>query len=667
MSGVDSLFFSYFAESHQHSILTDRLSTSSDELRKAEELLVEKLGKVAEESQADHVIKVVSPFDLLPNEILSIILEHGYFGSRAGPPDSAFRSLAIKISRRFRDVTLQTPSLWAVINFSPSNIFDEVDSLPSYLEKSKSHPLEILLCCFWAPDLTDHVMDQLVPHSLRWRHLSIAAVNDYILNTLQHISVPFLKGLAITFYSSQLRIALPSPIFRNDLPRLEHLSLRNVNFDTIEFSLRKLKSLDIRGYGIWPSFTRLNEMIGHSSLQFLKLHVKPAGVLSQVWTPVPGNVRRVDERIHLPELVCLVIYTSEWLTEDVANLIRLFACPKLQVFVMQEGISSSTEEAHTIVRYTDTRKRVVSPVVKEIFADGGDENELHTQSVLNVKSAGVYHAYRSLSYSGVSMLTTMELFNIIFPPLAQMKEMFAGLPKLEHVSISDLDTREALLSIMDTTPLNEVNWDDAVGVIDIPTLKTLAIAFHNTDSFDGCLKEFLRLFNLPTLSTLGMKNLTIDRWRTVVNVFAQGGVKKYPELKSLNLMDMRDILPIGLHDAAFINPMPAFPRLERLGLKGVHTNAFLTCLLHEKYPTDEEGGNKLEPAWPNLGMLDIFDDPFTSRPLLHRVIAAREAFSRPLRRLHLDSHFANNAESLKWMKERVVVVEIASSDSLALL
>ena len=671
MSDVDSLFFRsihYFAESHQHVTLTDHLSTSSDQLSKVEELLVEKLGRVAVDSQADHVIKVVSPFDLLPNEILSIILEHGYFESRICPPDSAFRTLATKVCRRFRDVTLQTPSLWSVINFSPGNIFDEVDSLPSYLEKSKSHPLEILLCCFWAPDLTDHVMRHLVPHSLRWRHLSIAAVNDYILNTLPHVSVPFLRSLAITFYSNQLRVALPSSIFQNDLPRLEHLSLRNVNFDTIDFSLRKLKSLDIRGYGIWPSFTRLNEMIGHSSLQYLKLHVKPAGVLSQVWTPVPGDVRRVDEQIHLPDLVCLVIYTSEWLTRDVANLSRLFACPKLQIFVMQEGVSASTEKAHTIVRYTDTRKQVLSQVAKETFAGGGDENEAHTQSVLNVKSASVYYAYRSLTYSGVSMLTTMELLNITFPPLAQMKEMFAGLKKLEHVSIFNLVARESLSSIMDTTPLDEVNWDDSVGTIDIPTLKKFVIAFHTCtsdphieSSSGGGLREFLRLFNLPALSTLVMKNLTIDRWRTVVRVFAQGGVAKYPELRSLSLVDMKDILPIGPHDATFINPMSAFPRLERLGLKGVHTNAFLACLLYEKYPTDE-GGN-LELVWPGLGMLGIYDDSLTSRPLLHRVIAAREAFYRPLRRLHLDSHFANNAESLMWMKERVVV-EIASSDSL---
>lgn len=600
---------------------------------------------------------VVSPFDLLPNEVISIILEHGYFESRTGSPNLSFRSLATKISRRFRDITLQTPSLWAVINFSPGNIFDEIDLLPSYLERSKCHPLEIDLCCFWASDLTNQLMTQLVPHSWRWQQLSIAAVNDYILNTLQHVSAPFLNKLAITFYSNRIRAALPSPIFRNDLSRLEHLSLRNLNIDTIDFSLRKLKALDIRGYGIWPSFTRLNEMIGHSSLQYLKLQVKPSEVLSQVWTLDSNHVTRPSGQILLPELVCLVVYTSEWLTEDVANLCRLFACPKLQIFALQEDLSASAETSHTIVRYLSSYERSVPPIANEFPVDC---REVHTH-ILSVKSASVYHAYSSLTYSGVSMLTTLELVKITFPPLSQMRQMFAGLPKLEHVFILDLVSIESLVSIMDTVRLDEVNWNDLVGTIDVPTLRTFMIAFPTpisscTDPRDDGLKEFLRLFNLPSLSDLVMKNLTLSRWQTVVDVFTQGGVERYPELKALKLINMKNALSINIQDAEFINPIPAFPRLEELYLKGVHTNAFLAYLLHgDKYPTD---GLTSETAWPRLKMLAISNDPLTSRPLLHHVIAARKVISRPLKKLLLDSRFAYNAESLMWMKEQVDVVEI---------
>src|SRR6266540_2512353 len=268
------MFYStgHFGETSPVSTVAKCLQTSGEN-NAAEEILFARLDDVV----VHYTVDIPSLFDLVPDEILSLILEHGYLDSGIAPPNSAFRSVAANISRRFLAVTLRTPSLWSVIHLSPTNIFDEVEILPISIARSMVYPLDIHLTCFWASDLTDQVLEILGPQGIRWRQLSITIMNDYILKLLQYLPVQNLNTLSITYYSHDRHIALPPQLFANDLPKLVHLILKNIDLDGIHFSLKSLERLEIRGYGTWPSFAHLDEMIGHSSrLRHLLLHVKPS-------------------------------------------------------------------------------------------------------------------------------------------------------------------------------------------------------------------------------------------------------------------------------------------------------------------------------------------------------------------------------------------------------
>ena len=668
---INTVVYSY--SSGQYSGETLSVSTTakclptSGENNAAEEILFERLDEV--HRRAD----LSCPFDLVPNEILSLILEHGYLDSRTTPPNSAFRAVAANISRRFRAMTLSTPSLWSVIHLTPTNIFDEVDVLPISIARSMTYPLDIHLTCFWGPDLTDQIMEILGPQSIRWRQLSITIMGDYILKLLQYLPALHLNALSITYYSHDRHIALPPQVFANDLPTLAHLILRNVDLDTINFSLKGLQRLEIRGHGTWPSFAHLNKMIGHSSrLRYLILHIKPSVVLTQVCGSLPTLIRG---RIHLPELSHMIVYTSEWLSEDVANLIQLFACPKLRALIVREGVTSLLQRSNTVMGYRTFCKRfgdltMVDPSIghwdafdKDYPTSSADEGST-LQPTLWVKAANIYHACNSLAYSGASMIRTLVLSKIIFPSLAQLRDMFTGLKSLENLSILGLIPTETLSQLMtkDVSHLSEVDWKETPGAIHIPKLKTLTVVFNpsppndsSAGPFGDGLREFLLLFDLPVLTYLGMKHLTYTRWRSVVEVFCQAE-RRYPYLTSLKLDTMFDALPPDRCAVGFVNPAPAFPRLETLSLKAVSSNAFLSTLLGEL-----DVGMGPQAVFPRLTSLAISDDPCTSKPLLHRVITARAAFSRPLKKLYLDTSFTKNADSLEWMKEQVEVVSIVET------
>lgn len=650
------------AVSHTKCSLTEGLPNTAEEASKLEDLLVEKLAEVANAYCLSR--EPSSPFDLIPNEILSLIIEHGYFGTRNGIPDKLFLSVTCNISHRFREVTLQTPSLWASINLSPSNVFDELDILPSYLKRSKSYPLDIHLSCFWAPDLTEHVMELLTPHSKRWRRLSITITNEHALRFFEQVAAPCLNMLVLTFYSNERRVALPSPIFRNDLPQLNAFSLRNVDLVNIGFSLRNIKTIDIRGYGIWPSYNRLNEMIGQSTnLRRLMIHVKPAEVLAQLRASFPGGQAGTLGQIYLPALEYLMVYTSEWLTKDVATLISLFNSPKLKVLILEESVSSPTQKADAAMTYLIRYKRLDPVFLEPVWTEPWEEHiesitpaELDgcvVQPTLWVKSADLYHAWSAVGCSVASRLTALELNGAFLPSLDRTKEIFASLKNLQYLSI--FDPTYSSPSMRDFA--HGLHGEQVSGVVDIPNLSTLVIVFRPSTHNKLGAAFFLQFLNLPSLSFLLLKNLTFNGWCEVADTFHSRGVQSYPKLTSLKIVDMKDSIPGGAFTAGHGYPVSAFPRLECLLLENASSNCFLQCLTSEHDFVSEVA----RPAWPNLTSLAVSDDPWVSRPLLHRVIRARGAFGCPLQRLYLDSAFTRNVESFQWVKEHVSVVEILPS------
>jgi hypothetical protein len=84
---------------------------------------------------------------------------------------------------------------------------------------------------------------------------------------------------------------------------------------------------------------------------------------------------------------------------------------------------------------------------------------------------------------------------------------------------------------------------DMVRVMDIPSLLTFVVVLSLILQASLGINLFLQMFNLPSLSLLLLKKLTISRWCEVADVFRRGGVKSYPKLTSLNIADMEEIIP----------------------------------------------------------------------------------------------------------------------------
>ena len=124
---------------------------------------------------------------------------------------------------------------------------------------------------------------------------------------------------------------------------------------------------------------------------------------------------------------------------------------------------------------------------------------------------------------------------------------------------------------------------------------------------------------------------------------------------------MTEPLPLDPIEPGYVNLVQPFPRLEKLLLQGVHSNALVRCLI--QHPLHPSPISSLSSAWPRLHTISISDDPNASKPLLHRAITVREEAGIRLVSLYLDAHFNRNLDSWEWMKEKVGKLELLESAS----
>ncbi|KAL1714225.1 hypothetical protein EV715DRAFT_210018 [Schizophyllum commune] len=137
------------------------------------------------EDFGSYIRSLIAPIRALPDEILSVVFEH-YVGNRR--LILAYRDpiwLLLHVSRVWRSVASNTPSLWTKIDTSrittyvprvPDARLDSVDMrvvctvLQSYLSNSSSLPLDIYLC-LWPDSRWKPVVEMLWAHRQRWRTL----------------------------------------------------------------------------------------------------------------------------------------------------------------------------------------------------------------------------------------------------------------------------------------------------------------------------------------------------------------------------------------------------------------------------------------------------------------------------------------------------------------
>ncbi|RXW18760.1 hypothetical protein EST38_g7095 [Candolleomyces aberdarensis] len=460
-----------------------------------------------------------APIDELPNEILAHIVELAYFSEEL--PYDELRLAVSHTSSRFRQITLTTPSLWSKYHLTQGNVHDYLDHLPKYLHLSKGYPLDLHFSCFWPESLSQRLMDLFLPLSHRWRHLSITTPNADIFSYLVDVSAPILTTVSLSHFSSQRRHVLDYHAFGGLLPSLTHLLLRNISLDRLNIPLRNLTKLEIRGYGTWPRFSTLEELLsGSETLEEMVFHVKPGLVLRDV-NREPGQAP-----IHLPALRSFTVYTSEWLTGDVVELIRTFDFPNLHSLVVHEGSGLGFIDSRDILRYTS------SPVPS-----------------MAVSYAAISTALRCLAPRQLETLNTLELLRPTWTNYSSLREVFRSMESLQKLVVSEFNPHTALADldiIRDSILLEASGVEFAYPLISSSSLRTLEIDLiqdHRPSTADLLL--FIRLFSLRSLSSLILRHLSKEDWNDVLSSFATH-VDDYPSLKLLTAGDMHEF---GLESA----------------------------------------------------------------------------------------------------------------------
>lgn len=147
------------------------------------------------------LINMTAPISSLPNEILRIIFEAGEAMSLdTADSEPRFEMVVSHVCSRFRAISLQTPILWTIIEASP---IQPTEIIETYLLRSKACPLDIRLDFYGDPEdeysdgeegsNLQSVLSLLLPHSDRWKRVFIQSAHM----TTFHIIARHLRSLAV--------------------------------------------------------------------------------------------------------------------------------------------------------------------------------------------------------------------------------------------------------------------------------------------------------------------------------------------------------------------------------------------------------------------------------------------------------------------------------------
>jgi hypothetical protein len=272
----------------------------------------------------------------LPSETISAIFEAGLskvpktrggirllFGE-SEEQTTPFELLVSSVSRRWRDVALNTPQLWTVLDIDATGLAHDLYEL--YLYRSKMCPLDITLDCSSEDgrnkadcdiNVVRH-LEQLISHVGRWRKFTVRT--GYVesqLSALSHLRAPTLETLVLDFHGKKPGME----IFSGGAPRLSSLELTRAYFRPPLGAIKYLK--------LTRSFDRL------SYDQFSQL-IQPMRSLtclsiSAVLVSDTGN----HPPIELPSVLAVNIYFSYRDTDS--DALRLLDFPAVQTFTIHSS------------------------------------------------------------------------------------------------------------------------------------------------------------------------------------------------------------------------------------------------------------------------------------------------------------------------------------------
>ena len=335
----------------------------------------------------------------LPTEILSAIFEAKNCLSKTSYPQSQppchaetpFEILISSVSRRWRNVALETPRLWKDVQIDISKSAE--DLLGLYLCRSKLALLDITFKqSSHVRDLNnDYVaknfkcyLEQLVPHVARWRAFIIENVGlpSKVLSPLSDLSVPALTRVRVYFRDCEPSIM---DVFSGGAPLLSSLKLIGTY---LRPPRNDVKSLEL-GYCsrafTHEEFTQM--MLPMRSLLHLSIHTSVLSHLSHhIGTPITllsvislvlsleshtvGALRSLD----LPSLQSLEVRGSTQYT-----ILAFTQHPRSYPALSSLKISYSTPSYHMPPAATIQNFITLFPNVRHVTFDGADPTPiLHT-------------------------------------------------------------------------------------------------------------------------------------------------------------------------------------------------------------------------------------------------------------------------------------------------
>ena len=242
-----------------------RLETKVENLHR--EFLDAKQAVALQRSRIDELVrKRPTPIDRPPDELLSCIFSLAIPSRNGGYLDNfrARMGLAM-VSRRWRDIVLNTPKFWTTIDVDPT-----LPSPVTHLERSRDAPLDVIIR--WSrPNHGDHIelflqnLSCLIPSVHRWRSLVMTGEVRFlptpnpIRNEFKHLTFPSLKSVVLFPCMSQepqgkWPLTYPNFLTPQHTPALEHMELNNYapiadfrTIDTLKSLKVKLCAVSIRG------------------------------------------------------------------------------------------------------------------------------------------------------------------------------------------------------------------------------------------------------------------------------------------------------------------------------------------------------------------------------------------------------------------------------------
>lgn len=330
------------------------LSAEAKELESQESDLISQLSKVQASLREvrERILELKSQTTLvsyLPNEILSQMFEEGFNMIQEVDDRISFTLSVSQVTRRWRDVAIDTSSLWTSIVLPTSEL---------WIERSQGRPLDIYIGekhRYLDPDDFYSVMSKVTPYIQRWRSFSLYSLAydppTLIFEQILEMGASLLTRLSVyngedDLVTIQDLAGTPS----NRVPLLVDLRVRNIDFRLQSLPLDAITTLHIEisdsyatlSYGkffqLFSTFPSLSKLVLKGCIiNPLLTQVDQAVELPLLKTLViqnPSNfnnyVAVVLRVLHAPTLESLALWSESWLPLEVAFSARSFYFPALK-------------------------------------------------------------------------------------------------------------------------------------------------------------------------------------------------------------------------------------------------------------------------------------------------------------------------------------------------